>query len=79
MGWFSITHHDSEQAAFAVGGFTTQALGVRAYPPGYMGYDANHQSWNKGWRASEIERNRAQGIRNILQYYPDSGHLLYPD
>lgn len=61
MGWFSTTHHDSEQVAFAVGGFTAQALGVKAYPPGYMGYDANHQSWNKGWRAAEIERYRAQG------------------
>jgi RHS repeat-associated protein len=68
----ALTHFTNEAAAWAVGSFVAQALGMRSLAPKGAGPGtecAQCEVWNKGWKAADVDVLRARGIQNILHYY----------
>ena len=67
-----LTHFTNEAAAWAVGSFVAQALGMKSLAPQGAGPGtdcAQCQVWNKGWKAADVDVLRARGIQNVLHYY----------
>lgn len=75
---FPISHYNTEHAAYLVGSYFGQALGMRVYPADSGGVP-QYQVWNKGWRTADVETMRARGVSNILRdFYPGSENYYLP-
>ena len=65
--WVKDYNHDMrEKGAWLVGSYVAQALGMKHYAP--HGGGSEYQTWNRGWKAADVETLRAKGISNILTY-----------
>lgn len=61
-----INHFAREQTAWTVGSSIAQALGMKSLAP--YGGGREHQVWNDGWKAADVQTLRSKGIANILNY-----------
>ena len=64
-GSTDMNHHSRENRAWNVSSFMGQALNMGKVTAGSDNSGKSYKVWSRGWKASEIETKRANGIANI--------------
>jgi hypothetical protein len=62
----NLNHYSREQRAWNVSSYVAQALNLKSYAP--SGGGKEYQVWNRGWKATERETKRSNGVNTILRY-----------